>query len=447
MDLVAEMLLLNLQTARGATRRRDRIASSPWRVVSPGCRSSGETATADTADRILNRVWDYPRWLRSRAGDFDLFHIIDHSYAHLATRLPAGRSLVTLPRPGRLSRRAPGSDGGSIVQRALGRRLLEGMKRRGRSCAGAPPRATSWCRRRPYPPNASSSCHTACIPRAALDPSLTPIERRRRFSVRPAAIGRAAARRQHDSAQAHRRAAERRRRPAQEESGRSVDPGWAALHDSQRRLAGRLGLDDHVTVLPFVSPRVLAAVYRRAALLLQTSDREGFGLPVAEAMACGTPVVASDLPALREVGGPATTYCPVGDVERWTAAAAVLLEERADDPGRWRARQAEGIAWARRFDWQAHARATVDVYRELLSSAGIGQRLPRRADVSDEPLAGPAPRKVLSAGPGRHGDGPADPLSRRAAGRPDARPRDEPLTQDESRGRGRRAGHARRRAR
>ena len=70
-----------------------------------------------------------------------------------------------------------------------------------------------------------------------------------------------------------------------------------------------------MTVLPFVDRRVLAAVYRRVALLLQTSDREGFGLPVAEAMTCGTPVVASDLPALREVGGPAATYCPVGDVD------------------------------------------------------------------------------------------------------------------------------------
>ena len=47
---------------------------------------------------------------------------------------------------------------------------------------------------------------------------------------------------------------------------------------------------------------------------------------------------------------------------------AALLDERANDAGRWRARQAEGIAWARRFDWQAHARATIDVYREVLAA-------------------------------------------------------------------------------
>ena len=94
MDLVAEMLLLNLRTPEArlvdATELRPRMTRRLTRLP-----LVGRTATADTADRILNRVWDYPRWLRSRVGDFDLFHIIDHSYAHLATRLPAGRSLVS----------------------------------------------------------------------------------------------------------------------------------------------------------------------------------------------------------------------------------------------------------------------------------------------------------------------------------------------------------------
>jgi glycosyltransferase involved in cell wall biosynthesis len=102
-------------------------------------------------------------------------------------------------------------------------------------------------------------------------------------------------------------------------------------------------------------------------LLLQPSDREGFGLPVAEAMACGTPVVASDLPALREVGGGAATYCPVGDIARWSNSVAELLRERDNDVEAWRVRRAAGTAQARRFNWPEHARRMMDVYRELLN--------------------------------------------------------------------------------
>ena len=63
--------------------------------------------------------------------------------------------------------------------------------------------------------------------------------------------------------------------------------------------------------------------------------------------------------------------------------------------------------------------------------------------LKDERLADTARGQVLSSRPRRHGDHPADPLSRRADGRPNARARDEPLTQDDSRRRGRRARHAR----
>ena len=64
-----------------------------------------------------------------------------------------------------------------------------------------------------------------------------------------------------------------------------------------------LGLGHNIRVLPFVDRPVLAALYRRASLVLLPSEREGFGLPLVEAMACGISVVASDLPVLREVGG------------------------------------------------------------------------------------------------------------------------------------------------
>ena len=127
MDLVAEMLLCNLQAheARRVDATEVRLPMARRLTRLP---LVGRAVTADTADRILNRVWDYPRWLRSRVEDFDLFHIIDHSYAHLATRLPAGRSLVTCHDLDAFRGVLPGSRGGSIVERALGRQLLKGMK-------------------------------------------------------------------------------------------------------------------------------------------------------------------------------------------------------------------------------------------------------------------------------------------------------------------------------
>ncbi len=76
---------------------------------------------------------------------------------------------------------------------------------------------------------------------------------------------------------------------------------------------------------------------------------------------------ASDLPVLREVGGDAAGYCPVGDLERWSATIAELLAERARDAQAWRQRRAVAIAQAANFSWAEHARKVVAVYKELLT--------------------------------------------------------------------------------
>jgi glycosyltransferase involved in cell wall biosynthesis len=121
--------------------------------------------------------------------------------------------------------------------------------------------------------------------------------------------------------------------------------------------------------LPFLEKSVLAAVYRKAAVLLQPSDAEGFGLPVIEALACGTPVVASNLPVLHEVGGEAATYCPVADVSAWVESVSTLLCERQEQPGLWDRRRALGIAQAAKFSWAEYARKMVVLYQELMPEA------------------------------------------------------------------------------
>jgi glycosyltransferase involved in cell wall biosynthesis len=136
--------------------------------------------------------------------------------------------------------------------------------------------------------------------------------------------------------------------------------------DDQAELVERLNLSQSILTLPFLDRGVLAAVYRRAALVLQPSESEGFGLPVIEAMACGTPVIASDLAVMREVGGDAVRYCPVNDLSAWHDTVIELLDERTHQPDRWSVRRQAALTQAARFSWAGHARKLVEIYKELL---------------------------------------------------------------------------------
>lgn len=134
----------------------------------------------------------------------------------------------------------------------------------------------------------------------------------------------------------------------------------------QVELVKCLKLENAVVVLPYLARDLLAALYRQAALVLQPSEAEGFGLPVIEAMACGTPVTASDLPVLREVGGEAADYCPIADVSTWTESVNNLLRERHRHPEKWAARRAEGITQAAKFSWAKYTQKMVGLYHEIL---------------------------------------------------------------------------------
>jgi len=138
--------------------------------------------------------------------------------------------------------------------------------------------------------------------------------------------------------------------------------------EPQMKLIQELNLSGAVVNLPFLDRQVLAAVYRRATLLLHTAEAEGFGLPLIEALACNCPVVASDLPVLREIAGTAATYCPVGEIRAWKDAVVELLAERVAQPCAWALRCQEGVTWAARFSWLENARQTAQVYRNVIEA-------------------------------------------------------------------------------
>ena len=142
---------------------------------------------------------------------------------------------------------------------------------------------------------------------------------------------------------------------------------------AQQARVRELGLTDAIVVLPMLDRATLAAVYRRSALLLMPSEREGFGLPVLEALACGTPVVASDIEALREVGGFAASYCPVEGIEDWQRAVGRLLIERLQNSSQWNLRRETGIRRAAAFSWSKYAANVASIYTAMLDGTVGGQ--------------------------------------------------------------------------
>jgi glycosyltransferase involved in cell wall biosynthesis len=133
----------------------------------------------------------------------------------------------------------------------------------------------------------------------------------------------------------------------------------------------RLALEPHVHFTGFVEEADLPALYNGADLFAFPSLYEGFGLPVLEAMACGTPVVTSNTSSLPEVAGDAALLVDPTDVEAIAAAMARVLT----DPALAQEMRGKGLAQASQFTWERTARETLAVYETVLR----GSNLPPRA--------------------------------------------------------------------
>ncbi|MBK5296177.1 MAG: glycosyltransferase family 4 protein [Vicinamibacteria bacterium] len=371
MDLVAESLMRELASDPA-------LAVCPV-MVRPGLlprigRWRQPGTIAPTLARVVNRFWLYRRALPPLRSA-DVFHVVDHSYGHLALVLPQARTVVTCHDIDAFDQHAASNGAAAGLPQFLVRRLAAGLARAARVVCPSQTTASALVDRQLVAADRVAVVYngvdlpetTAAAAESMTAPWLGPVGTftdllhvsstipRKRIDVLLNVFAGVL---------------------AQWPSSRLVRVG-GRLAPAQRALAQRLGVLGRVVELPSLDRQVLAAVYRRATLLLSTSEREGFGLPVAEALAAGTPVVATDIPVFREVGGLAASYARLGDTAAWVQAVTALLREASDQPDVWRRRQLTAQARGAEFTWHKYAREMTDIYRSVATSASAGRATAR----------------------------------------------------------------------
>ena len=144
--------------------------------------------------------------------------------------------------------------------------------------------------------------------------------------------------------------------------------GW--LYEAIFARVAALGLEGRVRFAGYVDDDELPLWYNAAAALVLPSLYEGFGLPIVEALACGTPVVAANTSSLPEAGGAAALYFAPDDAAELAARLADVLD-RPELVARLRA---EGPAQAQHFSWERAGQATAAVYERALAPASERRR-------------------------------------------------------------------------
>ncbi len=357
MDLLAEMLFSHAEQDPRVSMARVRPTMARRVQRLPlGPRRQG---FAFNADRIVNRMWDVPRAARRSLGQNDVFHVCDHSYAYAVHALPVDRvGVYCHDLDAFRCVLEPQAEPRPFWYRKMSEHLLRGMKKA---------RVVFF---------STNAVREAIVRHGLIDPSRLV---QARYGVSPEFrieedevggpdlvrelggkpfllhVGSCIPRKRIDVL-LNVFAEVRRKNP----DLRLVQVGGAWTEEQRAQIA-RLRLEDGLLQLPRQGRPEVARLYRRAALVMMPSDAEGFGLPVIEALSCGALVMASNIPTLREAGGDAATFAPVGDIPTWAAKVDDLLR----DPAANAPSLPDRLAHAGQFSWAAHAKVIVDTYLAL----------------------------------------------------------------------------------
>jgi glycosyltransferase involved in cell wall biosynthesis len=336
MDLAAEQLATHLS-------RLDNVEGV---LIRPPLRVARRGRPASALERALGRFVQLPIELAATRFEADYFHVADHSYGHLALLFPRDRVGVYCHDIDAYRALLPGS-GASRSRVLLSRLLLRGLRHArvvfhstssvreeilryelvpasrlvqaplgiAEEFLGVPPTSTA---KHPYLLHVG-----ACTPRKNIELLL------RVFS------------------------GARQRVPGLELV--QIGGPWTEI---QRSYIEGEKLASHIQQRRSISRDELAGLYAGAAAVVVPSLAEGFGIPVVEALACGAPVVASDIPVLREVGFEGVRFCSLADLNEWTRAIEELCATGARPSNETRDRVRA------RYTWQAQA--------EIIGGAYIG---------------------------------------------------------------------------
>ena len=305
------------------------------------------------------------RWLRYllalRKVQADLYHILDNSYGHLALFLDPRRTVVTYHSGGsglpRLLRQW-NPEGPSLWLFTV---AFRGMLRAGRMIAVSEYAKREILAEARYPPERIHVVYHG------IDERFRPIREEERQRVRAQFlrpgetalllhVGHCAARKNVEGI-LRAVALLRQRRMAV----RFLQVG-GTFTAAQRRLIETLGIGGAITQIPYVPNAELPALYAAADVFVFPSFYEGFGIPLIEAMACGTPVVCSDWELFHEVCGDAALFADPHNPQAIADAIARVLSDPALAEG---LRQC-GLERVKMFTWERAARETMAVYRRVM---------------------------------------------------------------------------------